>query len=276
MLILAVNLNPEDAMKPFKPFYFLACFVLIVGLACSLGGGNDTPTQPPQPQQPNQPQQDPPTQPPPPTPEPPQPTDPPVPPAQQFFTEEFDSPLSNDWFTYTVTGSDSADPDKVTVEAEDGKLIWDFESEQVYYYLFYTAFEYEDVTVDVIADNRGRNNNSVSLICRYDPDVGWYEFNIANNGLYDILYAEIDENGDIGYNLITNGGSNSIKTGKDVNEYSITCEGDELSLRINGDDVNTISERTYALRSGNVGVSVSAFDVLPIQIEMDWFAVSEP
>ena len=264
-------------MKTYRPFIFLACFVLIVGLACSLlGGGGDTPpaqppTQPPQQQPPTQPpsQQDPPTP-------APQPTQPPVPSAQQFFTEEFDSPLSNDWFTYTVTGSDSADPDKVTVEAGDGKLSWLFDSEQVYYYLFYTAYDYEDVTVEVIADNRGRNNNSVSLICRYDPDVGWYEFNIANNGLYDILYAEIDENGDISYNLITNGGSNSIKTGRDVNEYSITCQGDELSLRINGDDVNSINERTYALRSGHVGVSVSAFDILPIEIDMDWFSISEP
>lgn len=268
--------NPEEVMKTFKPFLFLTCFVLIVGLACSLGA-SDTPV-PPQQQPPTQPQQQPPTQPPQPDPPTaaPQPTKPPVPQAQEFFTEEFDSPLSDDWSIFTVTGSNSSDPDKVTVEARDGKLHWDFDSEQVYYYLFYNAFEYEDVTVEVTADNRGRNNNSVSLVCRYDPDVGWYEFNIANNGLYDILYAEVDSNGDIGYNLITNGGSNSIKTGRDVNEYSITCEGDELSLRINGDDVKSVTERAYALRSGQVGVSVSSFDVLPIQIEMDLFQVSEP
>lgn len=262
-------------MKAFKPFIFLTSFVLIVGLACGMGGSDTPVPQPPTQAQ----QQDPPTQAPPPT-EPPtaasQPTQPPVSQAREFFIEEFDSPLSSDWTPFTVTGSNSSDPDKVTVEAEDGKLKWDFESEQVYYYLFYNAFEYEDVTVKVIADNRGRNNNSVSLICRYDPDEGWYEFNIANNGLYDILYAEVTDNGDISYNLITNGGSNSIKTGKDVNEYSITCEGDKLTLEINGDEVNSITERTYALRSGQVGVSVSAFDILPIQIEMDWFEISEP
>ncbi len=264
-------------MKTFKPLLFLTSFVLIVGLACALGGGGETPIQPEQPTSPPPQNQQPTPEPPQPQPtNPPQATQPPAQPASQFFKEEFDSPLTNDWFTYTVTGSNSADPDKVTVEAGDGNLSWDFDSEQVYYYLFYEAFEYEDVTVSVIADNRGRNNNSVSLICRYDPDVGWYEFNIANNGLYDILHAEIDNNGDISYNLITNGGSNSIKTGKNVNEYSITCDGDELSLRINGDDVNSITEKTYALRSGNVGISVSSFDVLPIQIEMDWFEVSEP
>jgi hypothetical protein len=264
-------------MKPFRPLFFLTSFVLIVGLACSLGG-SDTPSQPQQPT--NPPQQEPPQQPTqPPAPQATdtaQPTEPPVPASEQFFTDEFDSPLSNDWSVLTVTGSNAADPDKVTVETEDGKLIWNFDSEQVYYYLFYDAFDYEDVTVEVRADNRGKNTNSVSLICRYDPEVGWYEFNVDNGGLYNILYAEIDSDGDISYNLITNGGSNAIKQGKDVNEYSITCKGDELSLTINGDEVNTITERTYALRSGQIGISVSSFNVLPIIIEMDWLKVSEP
>ena len=264
-------------MKTFRPLLFFVSMLLIVGLACSFGGGgNDTPTAQPQP----------PTQAPQPTTVPPTeaapeptveaPTEPPVPEAQDFFIEEFDEPLSNDWSILTVTGSDDSDPDKVTVEAQDGKLIWDFDSEYVYYYLFYEAFTYEDVKIDVRADNRGRNNNNISLICRYDPEVGWYEFNIANNGLYDIYYAEVDTDGDIIYNRITNGGSNAIKQGKEVNEYSISCDGEELSLVINGDEVTTVSERNYGLRDGQVGVSVSSFNVLPILIEMDWIEISEP
>jgi hypothetical protein len=225
-----------------------------------------------------------PTQPPPPTPVPPteeppqteEPTEPPVPQSQQFFTEEFDTPLSSDWDTLTVTGSNDADPDKVTVEADGGKLVWNFDSEYVYYYLFYNAFDYEDVKLEVLADNRGRNNNSISLICRYDPDVGWYEFNIANSGVYDILYAEVTDNGDISYNTIANGGSLAIKQGKEVNEYSITCKDEELTLHINGDEVKSIRENQYGLRSGQVGMSVSSFNVLPILIEMDWVKISEP
>jgi hypothetical protein len=269
-------------MKTLRPLLFIVSLVLIVGLACSFGadpGAN--PTTPPQ---------QPPTQPPPtiapPTEVPPEPTE--VPPteeapvteepaqAQQFFTEEFDNPLSSDWSIFTVTASSDADPDKVTVEAQDSRLVWDFDSEFVYYYLFYSAFDYEDVRVDVHADNRGRNNNNISLICRYDPDVGWYEFNIANNGLYDIYFAEITSNGDIAYNRIVNGGSNAINQGMGVNEYAITCEGDELTLFINGDEVISTPERRYGLRSGQIGISVSSFNVLPILIEMDWVQVSEP
>lgn len=265
-------------MKTLRPLFFFVSILLIVGLACSFGGGdNNPPTQAVQPTQPPQPTTPPPT----PTEAAPEPTvdaptEPPVSQAEPFFTEEFDEPLSNDWSVLTVTGSDDADPDKVTVEAQDGKLVWDFESEWVYYYLFYEAFTYEDVKVDVRADNRGRNNNNISLICRYDPDVGWYEFNIANNGLYDIFYAEVTTSGEISYNRITNGGSNSIKQGKEINEYSISCKGDELSLTINGDEVNTVTEKNYGLRDGQIGVSVSSFDVLPILIEMDWIEISEP
>jgi hypothetical protein len=264
-------------MKTLRPLLFFVSMLLIVGLACSFGGGgNNNPTaQPQQPTQVPQPTTVPPTEvAPEPTVE--APTEPPVSEAQDFFTEEFDEPLSNDWSVLTVTGLNDADPDKVTVEAQDGKLIWNFDSEYVYYYLFYDAFTYEDVKVDVSADNRGRNNNNISLICRYDPEIGWYEFNIANNGLYDIYYAEVTSSGEISYTRITNGGSNAIKQGKEVNEYSISCKGDELSLTINGDEVNTVTERNYGLRDGQVGVSVSSFNVLPILIEMDWIEISEP
>lgn len=263
-------------MKTLRPLFFFSSLLLIVGLACSALGGGNTPAQPSQPEQPVQVQ---PTQPPAPTAVPPTevpPTEAPVSQAEQFFTEEFDSPLSNDWAILTVTGSDKANADKVTVEANNGKLVWDFESEYVYYYLFYDAHNYEDVRVDVRADNRGKNNNSISLICRYDPKVGWYEFNIANNGLYNIIYAEVTKDGTIDYQTITDGGSNNIKQGKDVNEYGISCKGEELALYINGKEVKTLSERKYSLRSGQVGMSVSSFNVLPILIEMDWFKISEP
>lgn len=268
-------------MKTLRPLFFFISLLLIVGMACSFGASPD-PTAAPQPTAVQlQPTTVPPTE------APPEPTEVPVtvepateepaaPQAEQYFTEEFDNPLSSDWSIFTVTGSDDADPDKVTVEAQDGNLVWDFDSEYVYYYLFYSAFDYDDVRVELSADNRGRNNNNISLICRYDPDVGWYEFNIANNGLYDIYYAEITSNGNISYNRIANGGSNSINQGMGVNEYAITCEGDELTLFINGDEEISYPEKRYGLRSGQVGVSVSSFNVLPILIEMDWVQISEP
>jgi len=62
----------------------------------------------------------------------------------------------------------------------------------------------------------------------------------------------------------------------ETNEYAITCKGNVLNLYINGDEVNSVTEKTYGLRTGQVGMSVSSFNVLPILIEMDWVKISEP
>ncbi len=264
-------------MKNLRPLLFLVSLLVIVGMACSFFGSN-TPTQAPPTEQPiDQPVV---TEAPvvtePPATEPPTATEPPAPAAQQYFTEEFDNPLSSDWSSFTLYDDTVSDLDKVKVEARDGKLVWDLNSKYVYYYLFYGAYKYEDVVVSASADNRGKNNNTVSLICRYDPEKGWYEFNIANNGLYNILFAEVTASGKINYLRIANGGSKDIRAGLGVNEYTAKCQGDELALTINGAKVISIKDKKYGLRDGQVGVSVSSFNVLPILIEMDWFKVSEP
>ncbi len=264
-------------MKKLRPLFLFVLLLLIVGMACSFGGPAATqapPTQEPvqvdnPTEAPPEPTEVPPT-------EAPTATEPPVPQAQQYFTEEFDTPLSGDWTVFTITDPNVSDLDKVSVEADNGNLVWNFDSQYVYYYLFYSAFNYEDVKVEARADNRGKNNNSVSLICRYDEKVGWYEFNIANNGLYDILYAEVLESGKIRWNRVANGGSNAINQGKEINEYSATCQGQQLTLVINGDEAISIKESRYGLRSGQAGISVSSFNVLPILIEMDWLRISEP
>ena len=266
-------------MKTLRPLLFFVSLLLIVGMACSFG--RPAATQEPPPEQtvqvdsptaaPPEPTEVPPTEAPPPT-----ATEPPVPQAQQFFTEEFDSPLSDDWSVFTITDPNASDLDKVSVEADGGNLVWNFDSEYVYYYLFYSPFTYEDVKVEAHADNRGKNNNTVSLVCRYDEKIGWYEFNVANNGLYEILYAEVLDSGKIRWNRVANGGSNAINQGKDVNEYSATCQGEDLTLNINGDEVISIKEKKYGLNSGQVGISVSSFNVLPILIDMDWVRISEP
>jgi hypothetical protein len=264
-------------MKPLQPLLFFAALILLVGLACS--GGATPPTQAPPPTQPVQviPTEAPPEPTAvPPTEEPPAPTEPPAPQAQQFFEEQFDTPLSSDWDILTVENSQDADADKVTVEAENGNLVWNFDSEWVFYYLFYNAFNYENVRLDIRADNRGRNNNLVSLICRYDPDQGWYEFNISNGGEWILYYGNYTNNDTVGYDQLANGGSLAIKQGKEVNEYAIECKDTQLTLFINGEEVTSVTEKEYGLRSGQIGISVSSLNVLPILIEMDWVKISEP
>jgi len=51
---------------------------------------------------------------------------------------------------------------------------------------------------------RGKNTNSVSLICNYSDEEGWYEFNITNGGKYT-LSAYFEQDGE--YKFLADGGS---------------------------------------------------------------------
>lgn len=268
-------------MKNHTHLLFTISIIFATGLACSfLGGGTPEATEPPAPaaQQP-QATGSAPTLKPAPTTVPPtaKPTEPPTPEAQQFFTDEFDS--GSNWTYFVVDGASSTitteDNPNLGVLFENGLLTFDLQDEGLWVYSTYQSFEYDNVRLDTRVNNRGVNNNNVSLICRL-TDSGWYEFNIANNGLYWILAASIDSDKRVSYDLIYNGGSNDIKSGKETNEYTAVCDGTELSLFINGEEARTVTDSKYNLPSGLVGVSVSSFDVLPVTVDFEWVKISEP
>jgi hypothetical protein len=250
------------------PFLVLAGLVLIIGLACGTTANTIPPTLPPavavQPTK-TQPEQVQPTETQPTKAQPA--TEAPTVEAQAYFTDDQFVDMSN--WTYFVFKGDEND---MTIKNDTGVLKFDLEGKDIWVYLMYDPYTYTDVRIDATVDNRGKNNNNVSLICRYG-DEGWYEFNIANNGLYWILaYINADKQ----YYTIYNGGSNAIKQGKDVNDYTIGCVGSALTLWINGSEVRTVKDTIYNLREGQIGVGVSSFDVTPIIVEWDSISISQP
>lgn len=268
-------------MKALRPLFFLAIVLMLVGLACNaLTGGGDTPEPPPVTEEPVQvimevPTEEPTSEP---TEEPTEAvelTEEPVE-AQDFFTEEFDT--NDNWSYFVIDGSDQTimedDDPGMSLVTEDSNLVFDLNSKNLWVYVTYDPYEYDDVRIDAHVTNRGVNNNNVSLICRYTEE-SWYEFNIANNGLYWILVAQVSGD-EVSYQQIYNGGSNDIKAGKETNEYTAICDGRELSLYINGKEARTVTDREYALTSGLVGVSASSFDDLPVSVDVDWVQISQP
>jgi hypothetical protein len=256
----------------YRMLFALFSLLLVVSLACN-GGAAPTATQPPANEEPpvveipEQPQTEEPA---------PAATEPPVvqSSAEQFFTEEFDASYEN-WSRFDVLGSQETNEDGLALEIDDSRLVFDFSTKYLYTYLFYEPFEYDNVAVEARVENRGMNDNNISLICRYS-DEGWYEFNVANSGLYNILYGFVEPDGDIGYGRLADGGSTKIKSGKDVNIYKIICKDRKLSLYINGIETRVYEDNNYVLRDGKVGISVSSFKQLPIKVEYDWVTVSEP
>jgi hypothetical protein len=205
----------------------------------------------------------------------------PTPEFEQYYTEEFEKDLKY-WPNFIVSESGyggaviAKEPtDEIKLSAEDGFFKFDIEKTWQYVYSTYDPFEYEDVRLDVSAENLGTNNNSISLVCRYTKDSGWYEFNMANSGVLSILYAKVrPEDGYVSYTLIAEGGSNKIKQGMDVNEYSAICKDDTLTLYVNGN--LTKETKDNRLTSGKVGISVSSFPSLPVKVNFDWVKISQP
>jgi hypothetical protein len=206
----------------------------------------------------------------------------------KYFQEDFNGDLSN-WSQFIVNGSKALKSNnagnpvladtafgKMTIGITDGFLVFDLQSVGQWVYTTYDPETYDDVKVEVSADNRGTNDNNVSLICRYDPAEGWYEFNIANSGLYNIYYAVVRQDKTVIYTRLADGGFTKIKSGKDVNDYAITCQGRTLTLYINGYDVKAYDDNNYVLKKGKIGVSVSSFTSLPAKVQFDWIKVSQP
>ncbi len=188
--------------------------------------------------------------------------------AQDFFLEEFTSDI-DDWALFFMHG----DEDLAEVYTENDRLTFFLDGMDIYAYLMYTPYYYSDVKMTAVVENRGYNNNNVSLICRYDPDEGWYEFNIANNGLYNFLFFDARENA---YQFLADGGSTAIHIGKAINEYTIVCEGEKLILYINGVEAKKFIERKYVVKEGMVGISVSSFNVHPIKVDFLSVEISSP
>jgi hypothetical protein len=266
----------ESVMKNFRPLILFVAFVFFVSLACNaLSGGGDTPAQPAQPAEPVQPAE--PAQPQQEEPQAPvqdEPaTDEPAPvdePAQSmYFTEEFDQDPGWDYFLT------AGDEDKITVEFEDSLMIFDLDDVDIYAYYLYELQEYEDVRVDMRAENRGKNNNNVSLICRASLE-GWYEFSTEGGGLWYLYAVTVNESNEPIYNRLDKGGAASLKQGKEVNEYGMICEGREITLIVNGKEIKTIKDSKFDIRKGGVGFNISSLNVTPIIVDVDWFKVSEP
>jgi hypothetical protein len=202
----------------------------------------------------------------------------PTPEVRQYMTLDFDGELKN-WESFIVNGDTATISNEgiknVTMDVEDGAYLFDLANNQVWGYSLYDAFEYDDVRVDASVENLGTNDNNVSLICRYSAGDGWYEFNVANNGLYWIYYAKPNATGLVSYRIIANGGSNKIKTGLAVNEYSIVCKGDDLMLYINDSLTKSTRDDLRTLDTGKVGVSVSSFNNYA-KVKFDWIKISQP
>lgn len=189
--------------------------------------------------------------------------------AEAFFTEEFESSfVAENWQYFTLGSGDDSD---LVIQQESDHLLFDLGDEDLYVYYIYTPYIYEDVSIALNAENRGRNNNNVSLICRMNEEgTSWYEFSVESGGVW-YLYAM-----DGKYNILANGGTTALKQGREVNEYRMDCDGSEIALYVNGKEIRTVKDTKYGFDEGAVGFNISSLNVLPITVEVNSFEIAQP
>jgi hypothetical protein len=199
-----------------------------------------------------------------------EPATPTIEPPQRDFTEDFDGTLPY-WSFLQVDNGRPADLPTV----DGGFLRFDLPQPNQWVYALYGAQEYPDVRVDALVTTSAGQGGAAGIVCRYSEKNGWYEFNIYADQTYVLLFGQWLKAGAVArYTPIVRSASEKIKTGE--NEIGLECKGDILTPFINGTQMMRREEKLFGLTSGQIGISASSFEAVPLQISYDWVKISEP
>jgi len=135
------------------------------------------------------------------------------------------------------------------------------------------GYEFTDVRIEVEAIKiAGPDNNTFGIMCRMRDEKNYYAFVISSDGYAGIIKVEEGV-----YQLInseTMEFAPSVNQGESINYLIATCQGNELSLDING--VNQFSIKDGSFASGDVGLIAGSFDEAGVDIYFDNLTVFQP
>jgi hypothetical protein len=120
----------------------------------------------------------------------------------------------------------------------------------------------------------GAQDGHYGVLCRYQDADGFYYFAVSADGYYAIF-----RRAEGSMKILTGDGSGMlssphIKTGHQVNHVLGVCDGDQLSMYVNGQWLATVTDDTYA--QGDVGIGASSGPGGGTRIVFDSFVVTAP
>jgi hypothetical protein len=133
---------------------------------------------------------------------------------------------------------------------------------------------FSNVIIDVdIQKVAGPDENDMAVFCRYVDSSNYYLFSIGSDGFYGI-WKQIK--GTWSLVGVTEMGINEqvINTGNSSNHLKITCNGNNLSLEVNGTILMAVSDSE--LTSGDVGMFVGTINSPDVEVLFDNFVVTRP
>ncbi|MDO8752787.1 MAG: hypothetical protein Q7J80_02745, partial [Anaerolineales bacterium] len=145
---------------------------------------------------------------------------------------------------------------------------------ETWYYTIHNAHEYSNVFVS--AKFSGTPSGSIGVICNYSESNGWYEFNLASNGTYNVLFGQLLAQGIAQYTPIATDTTEYLQAGSLNYEIGLTCRENKLLLHINGKLFRKLDVTRYGLTEGKIGITASSFAETPMIAVFDWVKVSLP
>ncbi len=130
---------------------------------------------------------------------------------------------------------------------------------------------YTDVSIEVDAHkNSGPDDNDYGIICRYQDSDHFYYAIITSDGLYGIVKVTAEDTTILGSDQF--GSSDLIKPGFETNHIRFDCVGDKLTLYVNGQALDQVSDAEYSV--GNAGLIAGTYKNPGVDILFDNFKVT--
>jgi hypothetical protein len=191
-------------------------------------------------------------------------------PLPRFFIEEFDGSLPG--WSMLQSNTDALPGTRLL----DGRLLLELNQPFTWAYAIIGAETYDEVRIDARLQSRSGSPEAIGLVCRYDEQAGWYEFNVSGDRSYSVLYGQWLAQGVARYTPIAADRSEYLNPSGADNEIGLACQGTALTLYINGKLFRRLSETRFSLTEGRVGLSVASFENTPVTAGFDWVRVGEP
>lgn len=168
---------------------------------------------------------------------------------------------------------------KTSVKYEDGKMIFEFRDLETYAYKFIKNRSRSDVVIEAQIIPTGHTSNGAALVCRANSDLtAWYEARFSSTSQFWIFRydASLRENGKNPYILIKQGSVPvNVYHPTKPNTVRFTCQGSNLKLEANGQEVVSTSDGTLK-DPGLPGIGAMSHEILPVAIQFDYFSYGEP
>lgn len=196
------------------------------------------------------------------------------------FTEDFDSNVNwdADWALQFRNGN-ARKQNSFKYEVVDGDLIFDLSYEFVWvYFLYDPSVIYDNAEMEVVIADL-RSTDTFGLICQFGTQ-GWYEFDIDGGGMFHVRYVDsMNSSRDEEAHLIDYGSisgfRDSYMTTRE-NTIRAGCNGNQLSLYVNNEELMKNVKAKFVLESGQIGMAVRSHKNYPIHVVVRSITVREP